>query len=143
MSDYLFIDTEFNGFDGELMSMALVASTGKEWYQVLPEPSIFNEWVLDNVFPILNKEPITPAEFQLSLKSFLEQFDNPTIVADWYTDLMHFFQRMGGRDHPSSFSFPCQATLLKDVPELKPKLPHNALSDAQALRDWFMLERQP
>lgn len=134
----LFIDTEFNGFGGQLMSMALVCEDGREWYQVLPEPRVFNEWVYENVFPILNKEPMTRAEFQLSLKVFLEQFDSPTIYADWYTDLAHFFEAMAGKDHTTSFSFPCTAVLLKDVPDLKAELQHNALSDARALRDWFV-----
>ncbi|RVC47645.1 hypothetical protein EN781_00480 [Mesorhizobium sp. M4A.F.Ca.ET.090.04.2.1] len=134
----LFIDTEFNGFGGQLMSMALVSDDGREWYQVLPEPSVFDKWVFENVFPILNKAPMSRREFQLSLKIFLEQFDKPTIYADWYTDLAHFFNAMAGDNHGTSFSLPCSAVLLKDVPDLQPELPHNALSDARALRDWYV-----
>lgn len=137
MSEKLFIDTEFNGFGGQLMSMALVCEDGREWYQVLPEPRVLDKWVFENVFPILQKEPVDRETFRLSLKVFLEQFDNPTIYADWYTDLALFFDAFAGKDHMRSFSIPCQAVLLKDVPDLKPILPHNALSDARALRDWF------
>lgn len=134
----LFIDTEFNGFGGELMSLALVSDDGREWYEVLPEPRTFNEWVYENVFPILNKEPIASKEFRDSLTAFLRQFDQPTIYADWYTDLMHFFALFAGKDHTQSFDYPCQTVLLKGVPELPGKQRHNALSDARALRDWYM-----
>jgi hypothetical protein len=137
MSERIFIDTEFNGFGGQLMSMALVCEDGREWYQVLPEPRVFNEWVYENVLPILNKEPVDREVFHLSLRTFLEQFDRPTIYADWYTDLELFFAAFAGRDHTTSFSVPCQAVLLGDVPDLKPELQHNALSDARALRDWY------
>lgn len=133
----LFIDTEFNGFGGELMSMALVSDNGDEWYRVLPALAKYDPWVAENVVPILNAEPVSKEEFRFSLKVFLERFDNPTIYADWYTDLALFFGAMAGDDHTSSFSFPCKAVLLKDVPELGNDLRHNALSDARALRSWF------
>lgn len=135
----LFIDTEFNSFGGELMSMALVSGDGKhEWYQVLPLPASIDPWVAEHVVPLLDKEPMTRAEFQLSLKVFLERFDQPTIYADWYTDLAHFFNAFAGEDHSTSFSFPCRAVLLKDVPDLISAIPHNALADARSIRDWFM-----
>ncbi|MDR7032417.1 hypothetical protein [Mesorhizobium sp. BE184] len=142
MSVRLFIDTEFNGFGGELMSMALVSDDGREWYKVLPEPRIYDKWVFENVLPILDAEPVSKEEFHLSLKVFLEQFDQPTIYADWYTDLAHFFNAMAGSDHLHSFSKPCTAILLDDVPELENPRRHNALADARALRDWFMAERR-
>lgn len=136
---HLFIDTEFNGFGGALMSMALVSGDGKhEWYQVLPLPALIDPWVAEHVVPLLGKEAMTPAEFRLSLKVFLEQFDQPTIYADWYTDLALFFNAFAGEDHSTSFSFPCRAVLMKDVPDIISAIPHNALADARSIRDWFM-----
>jgi hypothetical protein len=35
-------------------------------------------------------------------------------------------------------SFPCTMVLI-NTPEVKPEVPHNALSDARALRDWYLL----
>ena len=39
----LWIDTEYNGFKGALISMALIDEEGREWYEVLkcrsPSPS--------------------------------------------------------------------------------------------------------
>ncbi|MHA6684517.1 hypothetical protein [Mesorhizobium sp. A556] len=141
MSTRLFIDTEFNGFGGKLMSMALVGENGEEWYQVVRMTDRLDPWVAENVAPILFKEAIELNEFQMSLGIFLGQFEAPTIHADWYTDLAHFFNAFAGVDHTTSFSIPCAAVLLKDVPDLKPDLQHNALSDAKALRDWYVAER--
>ena len=44
----LFLDCEFNGFGGELISMALVDENERYFYEVLPciNPTA---WVLDNV----------------------------------------------------------------------------------------------
>jgi hypothetical protein len=136
----LYIDCEFNGFGGELISMALVDDDGREWYAVLPEPSVWNEWVYDHVFPVINA--ISPTivatsrdEFRVSLQAFLSRYDNPIIVADWYTDLVHFFSAFGGRDHTESIAYRCRSELRLDLPDLAAEFPHNALSDARAIRE--------
>ena len=79
----LYLDTEFNGFGGELISMALVGDVGFEWYQVLYLPDEVDPWVAENVVPILNKGHVAKDFFNLSLFEFLRDFDNPTIYADW------------------------------------------------------------
>lgn len=57
----LFLDCEFNGFGGELISMALVDEQGKYFYEVLPCPQPI-PWVQENVMPKLNQAAISPAE---------------------------------------------------------------------------------
>ena len=52
----LFIDTEFNGFGGELISMAIVAEDGREWYGILPVADKLVEWVEEHVRPVLDIE---------------------------------------------------------------------------------------
>lgn len=135
----LYLDCEFNGFGGELISMALAAEDGREWYGVLPEPRIWNKWVFENVFPVISAvEPTIYAqseeEFRVSLFNFLAQFEAPTIVVDWYADLVHFFATFAGKDHTESVHFPCVAEIVRDVPGYAPEHPHNALSDARAIR---------
>lgn len=127
------VDCEFNGFGGELISMALVAEDGREWYAERTEPPVWNKWVYENVFPVLKLEPLELPEFRRQFRAFLEQFDNPTIVADWYTDLVLFFQVFAGRDHTESFHIPCTAVLLPDMEFLPSAVPHNALEDARAI----------
>lgn len=140
----LFLDCEFNGFGGELISMAICAEDGEEWYAILPEPTVWDEWVLDNVKPVVSViKPTIYAksreEFRASLHSFLKQYDRPVIVADWYTDLVHFFNSFAGRDHFESVYFPCFAELTPDLVGYDPECPHNALSDARAIRSAYLL----
>jgi hypothetical protein len=135
------VDCEFNGFGGQLISMALVAEDGREWYAELPEPRIWNEWCFDNVFPHLELKPIERGEFRQQFRAFLEQFDDITIVADWYTDLVHFFDTFAGKDHTESFHIPCHAVLLPDMEFQPSATPHNALADARAIME--TLKRLP
>lgn len=127
------VDCEFNGFGGQLISMALVAEDGQEWYAELPEPRLWDAWCHDNVLPVLEHRPIPKWEFRLQFKAFLERFDEITIVADWYTDLVHFFETFAGRDHSESFHIPLKAELLPDMQFLPSAVPHNALEDARAI----------
>lgn len=136
----LYVDCEFNGFGGELISMALVGEDGREWYALLPEPRIWDAWCYDHVFPMVGKLKPTiycnsREEFRVALRAFLDQYVNPTIVADWYVDLVHFFSAFGGRDHSESMPVNCRAELVLDLPEIEPEFPHNALSDASAIAD--------
>ena len=64
----IYIDTEFNEFKGDLISLALVAETGEEFYEVL-ECKNPGPWVAEHVMPILEKDPIDRALFQTELKS--------------------------------------------------------------------------
>jgi len=133
----LFIDTEFNGFGGELMSMAIVSEVGDEWYEVLPMPEVLVGWVNDNVVPVLNASPVSPEAFRESFLAFMSRFKNPTIVADWYTDIVHFFSMFGGRDHSESVGYACKAELVL-IDNYQSAIPHNALADARAIRDVYM-----
>lgn len=142
----LYLDTEFNGFGGELISMALVAEDGREWYGFLPALREWEPWVREHVYPVIHALPPTifarnMTEFRLSLHTWLKQFQNPTIIADWYTDFVHFFSAFDGRDHTESFQYSCRTelTMLEDL-HIEPEFPHNALSDARALRDALMFE---
>ena len=77
----LFLDCEFNGFGGELISMALVDENEKYFYEVLPcmNPT---SWVFNNVIPILNKQAIDLKEFKKNLFNFLNHYETIHIVAD-------------------------------------------------------------
>lgn len=129
----LYVDTEFNGFGGELISMAVVSDEGHEWYEVLPLPEVVDPWVEANVVPCLGKAPVDSLAFRMCLHSWLKQFESPTVIADWYTDLVHFFSVFAGRDHSECFMYPCKAQLM-DISEYESAVPHNALSDARAIR---------
>lgn len=128
----LWIDTEFNSFKGELISMALVDENGRQWYGVLgcndPDP-----WVAQHVMPILNQEPMPLLDFQDSLLVFLAAYDAVHIVADWPEDIQHFCESLitgpGKRiDTPKLIM-----EIRRDLDAVS-ALPHNALADAIAIR---------
>jgi hypothetical protein len=127
----IFIDCEFNSAFGQLISMALVAEDGREFYEVLPPPIRLDPWVEKNVMPILDKGPISWVEFWNRLFRFLDGFDNPTIVADHPADIFYLadaliVDRVGG-----CYKKPWTAQY-RDV-DYTSGLPHNALEDARAL----------
>lgn len=134
----LFIDCEFNGFGGALISMALAASDGHNWYGILPLPAVLDPWVAQHVIPVLDTRSAdiiasTPAQFRSSLYAYLGRYDNPTIIADWPSDLVHFHLQLLGESHALTFPYPC-ATVLDLSLDARGKIPHNALSDSIALR---------
>ena len=130
----LFVDCEFNGFGGQLMSMALVHENADAWwYEVLPLPEQIDPWVAENVVPVLYSEPVSPEAFRASLIAFLAPLNCPTICADWYTDIVHFMSCFAGKDHTESFAFPCK-TELRLINDYHSVIPHNALADARAIK---------
>lgn len=141
----IFVDCEFNGFGGELISMALVPdqdTDAHDWYGVLPFPKVIDPWVAENVIPVLHAEPISKEAFRSSAIAYLRQFDNPTICADWYTDLVHFFSLFAGENHTESVGYACTAELAL-IDNYQSAIPHNALMDAMAIRDaWPFKARQ-
>lgn len=129
----IFVDCEFNGFGGELISMALVGEDGEFWYGVLPLPDRIDPWVAENVIPVLDAEPISKELFRSAAIEFLWQYHCPTICADWYTDLVHFFSLFAGENHTESVGYACTAELVL-IDDYDSEVPHNALSDAMAIR---------
>lgn len=133
----IFVDCEFNGFGGELISMAFVTEHGEQWYAVREYPKVWDRWVSENVRPILHAEPIGKEAFRESAIAWLKQFDNPTIIADWYTDLVHFFSLFAGKDHTESVGYACKTELVL-IDKYESAIPHNALMDAIAIKDEYL-----
>jgi len=131
------IDCEFNGFGGELLSMALVAMDGNEFYEVLKYHHIkYDPWVEENVVHILNKEPITKTEFQQKLQHFLSLYDAVHVIADWPDDLKYF--NMALITGPGlCMNTPRKLTMEVDrtLSSCESKIPHNALEDARAIKE--------
>lgn len=130
-----YLDTEFNGFGGELISLALVSEHGHEWYEVLDYNQLeLNDWVKENVIPVLNKKPISKIAFVKSLALFLNKFEEIEIIADWPDDISYFCKSLitgPGKMIPlfSKIGFELDLNLsTKDS-----KIPHNALEDAKSL----------
>lgn len=143
----LFLDCEFNGFRGELISMALVPEKSTpvgDWYEVLPPiddglRENYNIWVWENVLPIIGKPAISKSEFRASLLRYIQWFERPEIICDWSSDVIHFCDILQGDNFKESVPFEGKFTVIQTPEgEPKPEIPHNALSDARALRDWYL-----
>lgn len=126
----LFLDCEFNEFKGQLISIALVAENGSEFYEVVHCEN-YGPWVLEHVVPILGKSSKSYAHMQALLHRWLSQFDSIHVIADWPEDIKHFCEALI-----------VGAGLRIDTPPLtmeiiridaESTLPHNALHDARGI----------
>jgi hypothetical protein len=142
----LYLDTEFDGHGGNLISLALAGDDGKNWYGIF-DAYCGNEWVAEHVAPKLYAmKPTIQGDhdvLRFSLKEFLLERPGATIWADWPADFEHLMRLMCGSHYGESFTPPCTMQLIITPDgEPKPEHPHNALSDAIALRDWHQAFRQ-
>ena len=135
----LFLDTEFNGFSGKLMSMALIPEYDRvsNFYCELEMTDQLDPWVRENVVPHMFLVPSTRLEFQRKLSAYLLQFQEITIVADWPDDIRYFCESLitgpGERINiPTVIKFELDLSI-----EYESKVPHNALHDAIGIREYY------
>ncbi|QOW45907.1 MULTISPECIES: hypothetical protein [Acinetobacter] len=135
----LFLDCEFNGFGGELISMALIDEQGQYFYEVLhcAQPVA---WVQQHVLPITQKVAISLQEFQNHLHHFLLQYDQIHIIADWPEDLALFSRSLLLGPGQCMITPPLSMQLWLDqrATSILSTQPHNALADAQALQQAYL-----
>ena len=140
-----FLDCEYNGFGGALLSLALAPEDGgEELYLTFACADPVEPWVERNVLPFLGHVPdrlklpaMRREQGAQAIAMYLGPDGDPEIVADWPTDielLCGLLTFAPGR--------------MVAVPELRFRLvqlgtfspaensavPHNALHDARALR---------
>lgn len=140
-----FLDTEFNGFGGELMSLALVPEDGdQDYYVVIPIEGPYHPWVEKHVVPYLESVPpmllnrLDRIAAAHDIAAYLAQDRDVTIIADWPEDIALFCRLLLVGE-----------TEIVDVKHMRfefhripgfstarnSRVPHNALHDARALRD--------
>ena len=147
-----FLDTEFNGFGGALISLALVPEFGdQELYAVVQLEEPPHGWVERNVMPYLgcvppgiDAKPVSRAEAASEIARYLAADGEPVIVADWPDDIAYFCHllvtKAGDMAPVGSLRFEFVSSPGFSTAAIS-KVPHNALHDARALRD-FVLEWQ-
>ena len=142
------LDTEFNGFGGALLRLALVPEDGSEVYITLAFDGDLNAWVERNVLPYFDHVPVGLVSPRLSrldaaveLSHYLAADPHPVIVADWPEDIAQFCNLLmtGPGDMvpvpPMSFDFvPLQGFSTAG----SSAVPHNALHDARALKEHLL-----
>ena len=139
-----YLDTEFNGLGGDLISLALVGDNDKELYLSLTSclHKEADSWVAENVLKVLNIPSakanfIHPINIGNYIANFLKGDTNPIIIADWPDDIAYFCKAL--------LTGPGQMVDIKKLkfgliridayPTTLPNaVQHNALWDARALR---------
>lgn len=90
-----FIDCEFNGFGGELISIAIVRQDGAHKSFIFDIEAPVEPWVKDNVMPHLRAgeltvdEPVTLKEAGREIAAFLRIDSAAEIYADWPDDIRY------------------------------------------------------
>lgn len=130
-----YLDCEFNGFNGSLISLALFVDEDNYFYEVLScrEPI---PWVKANVIPVLNKHHIPLEEFKYRLETFINKYNDLTIVADWPDDIKYFCEALiiapgVSINTPKTLTF---SLMRVDAPS---SVPHNALADAIGIKRYI------
>ena len=139
-----FLDAEFNGFGGQLISLALVPldQDAPPFYEVLActQP---NQWVIDHVMPVLQKQPVSRPDLILKLTAYLKGDSEPVVTGDWPEDIAHLALLMltgpGWRMPSPRLLFELLDLPLFDSVALC-SVPHNAYHDAVALRTYVLAE---
>jgi hypothetical protein len=143
-----FLDTEYDGFGGALLSLALVPEDGgEELYLAIDQP-VTDPWVERHVVPYFNHvpeslrcPPMSRAEASATLARWLAMDEAPELIADWPEDLAQIAMLLivgPGRMQE------VPGLVLRYVPlrgfscAAASAVPHNALHDARALRDHLL-----
>ena len=143
-----FLDTEYNGIGGALLSLALVPEDGDELYLTLAVSDPLVEWVERHVVPYLDHVPdrlscprLTRKDAAHALERYLHGDEEPLIVADWPEDVAQFCNLMitGPGDMVDLRHLTFRLTPLSNFSTAaNSRVPHNALHDARALRDHLL-----
>ena len=138
----LFLDTEFNGFNGELLSIALVPSNKSEpnFYCELDRSNIeLDPWVAENVaFADSPDELLSREQVQTYLHQYLNRFVNIEIIADWPDDIRYFCELLITGPGYSIDVPKKKITFTLDMNiEYESVVPHHALHDAIGIRNYW------
>ena len=141
---HYFLDAEFNGFQGQLISLALVpeADHAVTFYAAL-DCDVPTKWVLDHVLPVLQTDPVTRVDITARLAEYFKGHPEPVVVADWPEEFAHFALLLitgpGSRLPMQTVRFELLNLPLFDSTSLS-QTPHNALCDASALKAYVTAE---
>ncbi len=144
LSMKIFIDCEYNGMGGQLLSIALVPEDlqFENLYreQVIHEP--IQDWVQENVIPKLRQiegtyAPCTREQLQIDIALYLNQYDRIHLIADWPDDIKYFCDLLitgpGKRLNTPALIMEVRRDL-----DCESSNPHHALADAQAMRNHYI-----
>ncbi len=140
-----YLDCEFDGFGGPLISLALVRADDRKAIYLVYQNHAKEAWVQENVLPILYDVPhnVSPQHVDRDagarlLHLFFESDPNPIVISDWPADLAYFNDALLLSEPGKMVPIPTVTTAFRRVDAYPTDLPgavqHNAYWDAQALR---------
>ena len=142
-----FLDTEYNGTGGELLSLALVPDDGEELYLTFRTSDPIVPWVERHVVPYLDSVPeqlscprLSRADAAHALERYLRHDGDAVIIADWPEDVAQFCGLMitGPGDMVDVRDLTFRLLPMSNFSTAaNSRVPHNALHDARALRDHY------
>jgi hypothetical protein len=137
-----FLDTEFNGFGGELVAIALVPETEEAppFYEAV-DCAAPVAWISAHVLPVLRTKQRPLIVVARLFAEYLATDATPIVIADWPEDIAHAASLLtngqGERLLHTSVRF--ELLQVSDFgSEARSEVPHNAYYDALALRDWAL-----
>lgn len=147
VQEAFYIDCEFDGHGGPLLSMAIVHEYGSGMhYTVNDAGPVTDPWVAANVLPILGQNKATESvtgplnELGQRLRWFIADCERPTIIADSPVDIGRFCAALstgsdGGWASADYLGMTFEVHNVDCYPtELVGAVQHNAWWDAMALR---------
>lgn len=142
-----YIDCEFDGHNGNLISMAIVSEYEDSIYIKVNNTLIKDSWVFDNVIPLLDNHKcdivctVNIYDVGEVIKSFIGDLDFISVTADSPVDIKYFCDCLStsptGDWQPTNYkqisffvrNVDCYPTKLENAVQ------HNAWWDAMALRE--------
>lgn len=132
-----YLDTEFDGWKGCLLSMALVREDGEARYWVLVNNEPTEEWVLENVEPHIHKGPAvlvcSEADLSREIYRFLKKDEDIEICCDWPDDIKYFCDVIVFGPGKCRGLKRVRFTFDRTLGDYSSKVPHNAYYDAVAM----------
>ena len=143
-----YADCEFDGFEGPLLSLALIREDNEAIYIVYEHNEAAHPWVTENVLPIMWSIPSpipgmaysvnSDLEASLLLEEYFRGDIAPLVITDWPDDIAYICKALiTGPDRMitlPSIRFEVVRRIDAYPTELKNAVQHNAYWDAQALR---------
>ena len=133
-----FLDTEFNGFGGELISIAMVPENdGLAPFYAAVECKNLTPWVVEHIIPVLDVEQVTRSGLVDLFADYLGDDPELVLVADWPEDIAHAARLLvigpGLMKPVRNIRFDLVDAALVSSGEGS-AIPHNAYHDALRLR---------
>ena len=134
----LFLNTQSNGFGGELISLGIVDDQGRCFYAVLRHDHLtIDPWVKEHVIPALGDVPhLSDANFRRALHAWLLHYkDELHFITNWPDHIRFIAQYLvTGPDTMVASTPRTHFTLDPSLNTAASSMPHNAGHDAFALR---------